>query len=85
MLKPQEIGYFTRFWNYFVFESHKIARYLVLNVSLEIFYSERGEFKLSFAPKIFDLGPSRAKIWLKMFGKMAEICNFRGTFTQIGP
>ena len=52
---------------------------------MEIVYSERGESKLSFAYKIFDLGPSRAKMWLKMFGKMAEIWGFGGHACKIGP
>ena len=46
---------------------------------LDVVYSERGDFRLSFAPKIFDIGPSRAKWWLKIGQKMAEIWDFRGT------
>ena len=49
---------------------------------LEVVYSEKADFRLSFAPKIFDIGPSRAKWRLKIGQKMAEIWDFRGTNMQ---
>ena len=46
---------------------------------LEVVYPERGDFRLSFAPKIFALGPSQAKRRLKIGFKMAKFWDFRGT------
>ena len=51
---------------------------------LEVVYPERGDFRLSFAPKIFALRPSRVKRWLKIGQKMTKFWDFWVKTLKVG-